>query len=252
MNKIKVRTHSATVCHDSGCSGLLDYYYLFRCDSFKGKLFKSFFISASFIFLLALTSCISFKSEYPQIDFYRLNQEPPNKKNIATVDAILQIRTIGVNEQLDQQNLMAIDDETKIQKYYYNRWITDISSMVTDFVLTRFNVLKAFSGGTIRAGTMLSPDYILEGQLLEMIAHNSSKPEKDQNYVTVTLQISLIKRFQNKTNTELLFTKVYNSKIVRENSLVTTIPPAFSKAFSDVSDLMMNDIQQIISQERSN
>jgi ABC-type uncharacterized transport system auxiliary subunit len=196
--------------------------------------------------IIGLSGCINIKSEYPQIDYYRLNQEPTTFKNTATIEGILQIRNFVVNEQFESNYLLVMKDDNSIQKYYYHRWITDISSMITDFVITRFNNMKSFSGGVIRASGMLTPDYILEGQVLDFSARNTENNDKQPPYVTASIQVSLVRRIPFQTEIHLILNKVYSVKINRENNNVRSIPPAYSKSISQISDMLINDVQEVI------
>jgi ABC-type uncharacterized transport system auxiliary subunit len=209
-------------------------------------ILKNLFPLVIILLFIGLSGCINIKSDYPQVEYYMLNQEATTFKNTATIEGTLQIRNFAVNEQLESNYLLALKDDNSIQKYYYHRWITDLSSLTTDFIITRFNNLKAFTGGVIRASGMLTPDYILEGQILEFNARNVENSEKQKPYISVNIQVSLVKRIPFQTDIHLILNKVYSLKINRESNNVSTIAPAFSKAVSQITDILMNDIQESI------
>ena len=52
-----------------------------------------------------------------------------------------------------------------------------------------------------------------------------------------------------KTDKMILFSKVYESKVPRKNSSVESIPLSFSKALSEVTDLALRDIHQVIAEQ---
>ena len=86
-----------------------------------------------FILLLICCSCINLKSTYPEIQYYRLSQEPLTLKNLGKINATLMIRDFVSSGELDTEHLIALWDNTRLQKYYYHRWLTDVSALMTDF-----------------------------------------------------------------------------------------------------------------------
>ncbi|TAL67361.1 MAG: hypothetical protein EPN82_15440 [Bacteroidetes bacterium] len=199
------------------------------------------------VFLLPIFyGCISLKSEYPDISFYRLTQGPSKFRVGISNEGTLQIRNFSSSDQLGTEHIMAIWDEQKIQNYYYHRWISAPAELVTDFIIERINNSKLFKGGVIKPNSLLIPDYILEGHLLDMIAHNTHDNELDTNYVVISYQISLIKKEPLRAEKNVLLNKLYSISIPRENNQVATIAPAFSRGMSDLSDIMLNDINEAI------
>ena len=151
---------------------------------------------ALIIFIFSLQGCINvdFKGDYPEIEYYRLKQVDEISSNTGTVEGTLQIRDFSIGEELETNYLLALIDETTIKRYYYHRWITDCSSLITDFFINRFNSIDAFKGGIINSSSIIQPDFILEGQVIDMMAYNSTKDAAGSNYVNLTLRITLIKR----------------------------------------------------------
>lgn len=202
------------------------------------------------VLLFALSSCINLKTPYPAIEYYRLNQEPTAFKNTGSISGSLQIRNFTAREDLNSDQLVATIDSTKLHRYFYHRWAADCPDLVTDFFIQRLSNLKAFSGGVFKTATIAIPEYILEGQILEMIASNSTTPDLKNNFATVSLKITLIKRLSDKYDKLVILNKTYNNKILRPDNEVTSIAPAFSKAYSQITDKIMFDIQEAVSRHR--
>lgn len=207
------------------------------------KIF-SFFLPIILSFYL-FNSCISLRTEYPAIEYYRLEQDPLTLKNVGKIDATILIREVIPSAELESTHLMGIWSDGRIQRYNYHHWNSEIAPMVTDFIVKRLNLYSGFSGGVIKITSSILPDYILETQLIDMMAYNTEKADEG-NYVFVSLQANLIKRIPLDTNKNIILSQVYTQKISRQNNSVKTIAPAFSTAFSLLTDKILIDIQSAI------
>jgi len=211
------------------------------------KFFNLFFLFAFIIFLF--NSCISLRTDYPKTEFYRLEQDPLTLKNIGKIDATILVREVIPSAELESTSLMGIWDDGRIQRYNYHQWNSEIAPMVTDFIVKRLNLYSGFSGGVIKSTSSILPDYILETHLIDMMAYNSEKGNEG-NYVFVSLQANLIRRIPLDTNKNIILSHVYSQKISRQNNSVKSIAPAFSTAFSLLTDKLLIDIQSAIATYR--
>lgn len=202
------------------------------------------------LLLVTLSGCFSLKSNYPPIEYYRLTQEPVTLKNIAKMNVVLMVREMTASGEIDPEHLLATGNNNKIQQYYYNRWITDCSSLVTDFIINRLNAYNAFGVAVVSSSSFVVPDYILEGQIVELMAYNSESNEKDANYVNISLQINVINRVPLKIDNKVVYSKMYNAKVPRPDNSVKSIVPAFNKGLSQITDKMLVDIQGAIARDQ--
>lgn len=195
-----------------------------------------------------LSGCFSLRVDYPEINYYRLEQMPGKLEDvgISTIHGSLLIRNFTASDEINSDHFLAIWDNGKVQKYYYHRWITNIAELVTDFIVTRYNNLRVFSDGAIKSGSMIKPDYLLEGSLLEMYAHNNNDDEKNDNYVYLSMRISLLKKVPLSVDKKILLNKVFTVKQKRKNSSVENIADAFSKAMTKITDKTLLDTQKAI------
>ncbi|MFC2129919.1 hypothetical protein ACFLSQ_00645 [Bacteroidota bacterium] len=202
--------------------------------------------------ILFLTSCISLRVEYPEIHYYRLSHHEGTFQNIGlgTIDGTLQIRNFSVSDEVDTDHFLAIWGDTKVQRYYYHRWIANCADLITNFMLTRYNDLRVFTGGVVKPGSVIIPDYIMDGQVIDMVAYNGEDDDKKANYVYISLRISLLKKVPLSTDKTILLNKIFTVKTARKNNSVETIAPAFSKAVSQISDKMLIEIQDAIIKDR--
>jgi ABC-type uncharacterized transport system auxiliary subunit len=200
--------------------------------------------------LFALGGCISIMQEYPEIEYYRLNQEKAKYKNIGQITGVLQIRDFNISQEADSEQLIVMEGTTRLEKYYYHRWISGPDDMITDFMVERFNRMKTFSGGALRTSSLLLPDYILEGEVLEMSAHNSDSDEDGANHVYMAIHINLIKRDPLKIDKTILLNKIYEGRENREDDEIRNVAPAFSLLVSDLTDQLIFDVQSMISKDK--
>lgn len=204
--------------------------------------------SILFILLISIVavSCINLKSDYPQINYYSLNQDALSIPHLQEINSALQIRDFSISYQYSTDHIIARWTDTKTQVYFYHRWITDFDDLSTDFIITRFNNVKLFKKGVVGTKTTVIPEYILEGEILDVIAKNSTASAPGDNFVSLSIRISVIKRNPMKNERNILISKVYEKRVNRNNSSVATIPTAFSKAISTICDEMIVDIQEAI------
>ncbi len=204
-----------------------------------------------FLCLLLFGSCISLREEYPEIHYYRLTQIEDEMQNIGSgsIEGTLQIRNFSVSDAVDTDHFLGVWDDSRVQVYYYHRWIALASDLVTDFIITRYNDLRVFTGGVVKPSSILVPDYILEGQLIDMVAHNT-KDSKKTNFVYISLRVSLVKKIPMSIDKSILINKVFTLRHPRKDNSVESIAPAFSQAVSQICDQILLEIQQAISQDR--
>lgn len=209
------------------------------------------FTLIAIILFINLSGCVSLRTEYPEINYYRLEQIGDKSQNIGvnSVVGTLQIRNFSVSDAVDTDNFLGVWEDNRVQVYYYHRWIANAADLVTDFIVTRYNDLRVFQGGVVKPSSIIMPDYILEGQLIDMVAHNSNS-SKSPNYVYISVRISLIKKIALSTDKTLLINKVFTVKSPRKNSSVETIAPAFSEAVSQIADQMLLEILDAIQKDR--
>ena len=197
---------------------------------------------------LTLVGCISIKTEYQPINYYRLTQKPIALKNIETLSGTLLIRPISIDGEFDSDKLLISTSESQLHPYNYNRWATEVSELATNFIVNRYANYNAFSGGVVGSHSLSGADYILEIRITEMTAHNSEILSRDSNYVQLNMTASLIQLNLQKGAKSLLMQKTYSNTTSRGDNLVASIPVAYSVAFSTVCDEMLVDITRLVKQ----
>ncbi len=201
------------------------------------------------IVALFAVSCINLKEPYPKINYYRISPEKSSVEHIKPLDATIMIRDFSASSEIETTHLLTMWDNDYIQRYYYYRWVADAPSMVGDFINNTFSKNKIFEKGVVTSSSMAVPDYILEGEILDMMAYSTKDGNTNGNYVYVAIKINLIKRTRILDENPILLSEVYNFKIVRQNNSVKSIPDAFSRAWSHLADQILIDIHRKIGKE---
>ncbi len=195
----------------------------------------------------ALSGCISLKDKYPEITYYNFEQGPKPAGKIKTLEGTLQIRDFTVSSSYDTDHLLAkYGTPPKIKKYYYNRWIASPGDMVTNFFVSRFNILSLFSGGVIKSASVLVPDYNLEGQVINLIGINGENDDPGEDSVEIGIKITLVKRVKTSAKRAVLIAKVYEINVDRNDSSAESMAEAFSVGLTQIADKLMIDIQKAI------
>lgn len=203
-----------------------------------------------FFILIVLTGCINLKDEYPEITYYTLKQEPNTLQFGDTLNYCLQIRDFTISDAYSSEHIFANLDKGIVDRYYYHRWQTDFNDMATDFLTLRFNTVNLFRLGVVSSGSLAMPDYILEGQILEIFAKTSDSKETGANYVNLIIKINLLERTTTTADLPIALTKVYEQKIQRQSNSIASIPEAYGKALSFIADRMLADIYAAIDKSR--
>ncbi len=205
---------------------------------------KNYIVSV--IIVLFLSGCINLKDEYPEISYYQLSDLPSTISEIKQIKGALHIRNFSINSECDTKHLLANWDGIRVQKYYYHRWINDISDMTTDYIFNRIAKLKVFSEGPIRSTSVIIPEFILEGQIINLNVNNTENPEKGKNNVEIEMKINLIIKNQDKPGEKTIFTELYSETVIRQNNFASSIAPACSRGLSLISDKISVDISNAI------
>ena len=206
-----------------------------------------FIVIVAFLSAALFPGCINLKSEYPDINYYKLTQTQLMQINSKPVDALLHVRDFTISSDFKTDRLIARDRETPLKFYYYHRWLSDCDELITDFVIHRLSRYNIFSGGVETGTTVASPHYYLEGRIFEVLAHNNDENHENLNYVTVEIKFELIKNEISKSEKQIIFSKIYKKKVVRQNNKAKSIPASLSKAIADATDELVSDILTVLS-----
>jgi ABC-type uncharacterized transport system auxiliary subunit len=198
-----------------------------------------------FIGLIFITSCINLREPYPNIEYYSLKQEQSFLQNLQQKSHTVLLRRVIVNESFDTPHFLIHLDNSKVQRLFYHRWISDISTLTTDFLMTRLNQSKLLVHGVVGSGSVAVPEYIIEPHLIEMTTKNANNIAMGENFVEIALKVDFIKRLPDNT-LEFVFSNVYRQKYIRRQTETKYIADAYSKVFSMAVDNVISDLSNLL------
>ncbi|MGQ9819746.1 MAG: ABC-type transport auxiliary lipoprotein family protein [Candidatus Kapaibacteriales bacterium] len=194
---------------------------------------------------ILLQSCFSFKSVYPPIKYYYLQQEPFSFKSIAKIDVVLALEDFEFPyDILSTNQLQTKLPNNTVKRYFYHRWVESPNRLIMDFIIQRFNSVGAFFG-VVKLSSSIFPNFILKGQVLDFSAYSGNEKSED-NYVSISIRVWVVKLSSISDQNRIVFDNKYETKQPRLNSQIESIAPAFSKALSVLVDKMIFDIQSAL------
>lgn len=197
---------------------------------------------AIILIMLTFSACIDIKSDFPKTNYYGLSQSSSETGVGSHIPGTLLLKDVKFPGQYDSQFLIESFEESKVKKYHYHKWVDLPSVLVTDFMRSRLNLFEAFSGSIVEPGSSINPDYILEINLLKFDAQNLRK----DSYVEIAAKIVLYEKIKDKPETKTILSEVFEQKELRKSDRIESIAPAFSKAFSQLTDNIAYKVQNTI------
>jgi ABC-type uncharacterized transport system auxiliary subunit len=197
------------------------------------------------ILIFVLSGCVNIREPYPVVEYYILKQDKTMLKDLPKSKHSVMLRRVVVNESFDTPHLLINHEGSKVQKLFYHRWIADISTISTDFVITRLNESGLLSKGVIRSSSVATPEYIIEPQLIDMTAFKSDTGDVNNNYVSIEIKVDIVKRMPN-NNLDVVFSKLYQQKYIMNKTEISYIPDAYSKVFSIAVDNLIADLSNVL------
>lgn len=192
-----------------------------------------------------MVSCVNLREPYPIIDYYKLPQKPTLLTSLPEIDKNIQLRRVVVNESFDTPHILISSEPADVKRLFYHRWLTDVSSMTTDFIATRINQIGILKNGIMRSNSAVIPDYIIEVQLIDMTAFNYEEARQRENYVQIELKVNFLKRMAN-NDLQVVFSRNYKQIYTRRKLEIKYIPDSYGVVFSLAVDNIISDLSNII------
>jgi ABC-type uncharacterized transport system auxiliary subunit len=215
------------------------------------------FSALNVVALIGTSSCVSLKSEYPRITYYRLAPKPIVPMD-SRINDILLVKTFSIDSEFDTEHLLAIvpsstgsGADTEVQRYHYHRWISEPRELVTSYVVNRIQASSLFAGGVFIEHSTITPTVELEGRIIEFTGRNGfSSPSTGKNTTpnsaTVVLHLTF-KRFLASTPVPvILLQQTYTHTAARPDNTAASISDALSEALSAVIDAALQDVSKLL------
>ena len=154
-----------------------------------------------------LQSCVNIKSEAPEINIYKLKQEPIQNTEVANtiksfiIDKSIWVKKFTVSSELMSEKII-VDNGDITTKLNYQQWINPLDEMLTDFTINRLNRYKNFKKGVFDFCSV-SPDLILECRVVNFRINNSTDKNVPRT-VEITISANVLSSNENSPGFEQL------------------------------------------------
>lgn len=198
------------------------------------------------IFLIFfLPGCINLREDYPNINYYSL-ASTSSIESREKVFGTLQIRNFSAPNILSGQRILVQNSDGSSQRLYYHRWSDNFDQLLTWLTISRLSSQKIFSGGVVSQNSNLIPNYILEGEILNLKILNHSIP--DSSFVELSVKFSLMGYNQDSSNFVLYFTNTYTNRTQRNTKSTSWISQSTNIVANEIIEQMTKEIINKVNQ----
>lgn len=209
-------------------------------------------ISAAALLLCCLSSCISIKSEYPEITYYNLQAIQPAQPVKQALNGVLLVRQFLSHAEYSGENMLLDRGNNEIDRLYYHRWVDEPATLVSDMLVQRCLETELFQGGVVQGASQVLPDYFVEGRVIELIAGDGRPPELEEvservrGWARVRVHFSLVRIDAERSSREVALQRIYEYTAPRPNTSISSIAPAVSLAAGNVVDQFIEDMASVL------
>lgn len=204
----------------------------------SNKVYKLGIVAIMFF----IGGCVNFRVNYPEINYYNLNQPNVTEMSVRRTQSSIQIREFSISRKYSG-NRIYISENNAVRPYYYHRWLTDFNELFTDFIRVYFAKTKYFGGGVLAPEGIANPDYIVQGRIIEYDVINDKENKK--YIVKLSVSIVVIETGKNAEYKEI-FSDDYSIEVNRSNDEAKNIPVAFEIASKEIASKIYKDITDTI------
>lgn len=189
-----------------------------------------------------ISSCISVKSDYPDIKYYNINFNKDSIADCNTIEGSLLIRGFEISNEYNTDHIL-VNTEGKVKRYFYHRWIKNFEQIATDYTIKAITEKEIFSDGVYTISTYIAPDYVLEAYVMEV--KTVFDEENEDFFVRLKIKFNMIQRKEITTDPVEIFNKVFTSVIKIEEDRIKHVPPAVESAMEDILSQLINEISYL-------
>jgi ABC-type uncharacterized transport system auxiliary subunit len=204
------------------------------------RLLHSLVVIIGVLPMLVLSSCISFKSEYPKTTYYRLEDKPVQKAAKSTPEGLL-VKPFTIDSEFDTDRMIVMANTTEAQPLHYHRWTSEPQELVTAHIANRLQQSGFFAGGVFTPASSVVPALQLEGRITEFLSRGTAQ---EGNVVSLRIHCA-VQRIDSLGRINVLLQKVYLQSVRRGNDASTSIAPAMSEAASALCDALLADMSAL-------
>ncbi len=194
-------------------------------------------------FSMAYFGCVSKQDREIQTKFYTFEYEPPSIQEKILLDVSIKIERFRSSSFYESNRIVFKEGSGRIDSYFYHRWWSRPSDLITYFLLRDMKNTGLFRA-VLPFDTNMPFTHIIEGYLEEIY----EKDNPDKWYAVLNINITLVTAEEPDPAKKFLFQKHYRQKEPCESKTPMALAEAMSKAMSRVSESIILDIYDRISQ----
>lgn len=187
---------------------------------------------------VALSGCVTVRSEYPEIRYYRLADSRPLDPLLKnTYDLSVWLRPIEAELSVDKPQMSRRSAESQLERMFYDRWAAPPPELIGEVFRHRWMRYGVFRQGLVRNASAVIPDVIIEARLADF---TFSQPETrgDTLRAHVSMAVTLIRNDKDSTGPVVLLSKLYEHTEV----VAFTKPDDYSRAMSEAVAIIADEI----------
>ena len=185
--------------------------------------------------LLLLFSCTSIRQPAPIIHYYTLRYPPLVLTGLPPIQTQVLVRMYSASSLLQTNDMVYQSGGYQLYSDPYHKWQEMPEEMVLSCLLRNFQASGLFLGGVFGTGTVVKPQYVLEGRLDVFCATAGKNGRSAVISVTATL-------IRKASNHYTVFQKQYNGKELLKQDDPDGLARAMSAALEKISASMLTDV----------
>ncbi|MBF0119248.1 MAG: membrane integrity-associated transporter subunit PqiC [Desulfobacterales bacterium] len=188
---------------------------------------------------------MSFKQPSIKNDYYTLEYDPPNFKDLSPLPYILQVDRFEVSPLYNTTNIVYREDGFKRDIYNYHKWRANPSDLVTYFLARDLRECGIFKAAFSLSNRAVST-HIIKGSVDEFFEYDKSSGWE----AVLGLNITLCSENEPDISKSIIFQKRYSTREIFNEKNPQALASSMSKAMSKLSKLIILDIYNSISKAK--
>lgn len=194
-----------------------------------------------FFLCILLNGCMGLKSPSLNIEFYTLEYDFSEIKDLEKLDSTIKIRRFGSASAYNTNHMLYRTEPNRLASYTYHRWRTPPAAMITDRLFADFQTSGLFAGVIPYTSAVVS-DFVMEGYVEEFCEWD----DQGNWFARLSVSITLLTQDRERPGT-IVFQKNYPQHVRSEKRTPEGIAKAMSRAMQIISNDIVADVYQTIS-----
>jgi len=188
--------------------------------------------------------CTSLRQPVRRIDYYLLEYAAPVMKGKPPLPFVIRIDSFRVSPAYNSSSIIYREEPYERNAYVYHKWRANPGDLVTYFLARDMGQSSLFSGA-FAMKSRISPSHVVQGTVDEFYEHDG--PGSWQ--AVLGISIALLKSIEPDISKQILFQQRYRESEDCAREGPQALAEAMSKAMGRISERVISDIYQRLSEE---